>query len=164
MRGPEGFPPAPWYQLLPDNKSATGRQLGVVAYRRQIEEDLARVLCSAPGWVDTHTAHCAWLIEHGGKYTRSLCETPRAQTLRWTGVPSLRRAVQAHQTAIERDFAATVRELLQARLLLAEVAKAARPTIEVALHDERGDCRIGLPDPATLLQPRLQSRAKSTRR
>lgn len=162
--GPEDFPPAPWYELLPANETASGPRLRVVAYARHADQTLVHVLHGTPAWTDAHAAHCAWLMANGGKHTRSLCEKSRAQALPWTGVPSLRRAVQSHQAAIERDFAAMVGELHRSKLLLADAAKSARPCVEVELLDERNDRSVQLPDPATLLRARPHRGAQSTHR
>ncbi len=151
MRGPEDFPPTPWFELLATDASKVGKRADTIAYERHADASFEQLL-RGPAPTDANAARCAWLLAHGGRATRLACATPHEQTVRWSNAAGLRRVAQWHRRLIERDFAAMVRELRQQRLLLADDAKAAQPNIELCVHDDRGRSRAPLPEPAMLLE------------
>jgi hypothetical protein len=124
------------------------------------------VLATVPDWNDVSSivwvgepqdAYRAWLRANGGQRTRAAC-APRAElTHRWRGASALRRVVAKEQHDAELLFAAMVRELATAKVLLRADAKVAKANVRLLIDDQRGDSRQALPTVDSLLGKRRQA-------
>ena len=151
---PAGFPPFPHYSLLAD-QITNGAPRGV-AYQRT-------VLPTVPDWGDVcriewvsepQNAYRVWLRANGGRRTLAAC-APRAElTHRWRSTSALRCVVQKEQRDVELLFAAMVRELAAAKVLLRADAKVAQANVRLVIDDQRGNRKQALPDAGSLLGKR----------